>query len=187
MSKRPSLDEVLSSFAVEAHTDKETLERYMRQYPEYALQLVDLSQELARTSDDEGRLTSDEGDAIGAAWATFSKAVDAPDVFASLSAADLSRIARTLSVPRQVLTAIRERRVTFSTYPKRFLQRLADALGRAVDEVGATLSMPKVVSVRSFRSDDKPAQTGDTISFEQVLRQAGTTDELLAELLADDE
>jgi len=188
MTTRPSLEEVLSSFSVEPDPGRHTLERYMLRYPEYAPQLVDLSRELSRTlPDDESELSVEEDEVIAAAWATFTGAAGPLDVFASLAAADLSRIAQALAIPRQVVTAIKERRVTLSTFPKGFLRKLADEIGRPFEDVFSTLSLPKAAAVRSFKSDEKPVATSETIPFEQVLRQAGVTEDRLAELLRDDE
>jgi hypothetical protein len=46
--ERPSREAVLDAFAVESEPDRSTLERYLRLYPEYAAELVDLSRELSR-------------------------------------------------------------------------------------------------------------------------------------------
>ncbi|HWA18902.1 MAG TPA: hypothetical protein VG757_07870 [Devosia sp.] len=188
MTLRPSLQDVLSSFSVEPDTSRETLERYMLRYPEYAPQLIDLSQELSRTlSSYESELSQEEGEAIEAAWASFLDATTPVDVFASLGAADFSRLAQALAIPRQVLTAIKERRVTLSTFPKAFLRKLANEIGRSFEDVFSTLSLPKAAAVRSFKSDEKPVATSETVTFEEVLRQAGVPEDGLAELLRDDE
>lgn len=187
MTRRPSLDDVFSAFSVEPDNGRETLERYLRQYPEYALQLVDLSQELSRTLSEDDELSPADREVIAAAWAAFSTTPPAPDVFEGLGPADMSRIAKALALPRQVMTAIRERRITFSTFPRRFLRRLADELSRSFEEVCATLSLPKSVAARSFKSNDKPASSTQTVPFETILRQAGVQDAQLADLLSDDD
>ncbi len=188
MSPRPSLQDVLSSFSVESDTGRETLERYLLSYPEYAPQLIDLSQELSRTlMNDENELSQEEGEAIEAAWAIYLGATTPVDVFASLGVADLSRLAQALAIPRQVVTAIKERRVTLSTFPNGFLRKLADEIGRPFEDVCSTLSLPKAAAVRSFKSDEKPVATSETVPFEQVLRQAGVPEDRLAELLRDGE
>jgi hypothetical protein len=187
MTQRPSLDDVLSAFSVEPDNGRETLERYMRQYPEYVLQLVDLSQELSRTLPDDEELSSSDVEAIEAAWAAFSNTAAAPDVFATLTPIEMSRVAKALALPRQVITAIKERRITPSTFPRRFLRRLAEELGRSFEEICATLSLPKAVAARSFKSNDKPTSSSDTVAFETILRQAGVKDDQLSDLLADDD
>ena len=45
---RPSRESVLDAFAVESEPGRSTLERYLRLYPEYAGELIDLSRELSR-------------------------------------------------------------------------------------------------------------------------------------------
>ena len=44
----PSREDVLDAFAVEPNHERNTLERYLRDYPQYAAELVDLSRELSR-------------------------------------------------------------------------------------------------------------------------------------------
>jgi len=46
--ERPSLESVLDAFAVESEPDRLTLERYLRLFPEYANELIELSCELSR-------------------------------------------------------------------------------------------------------------------------------------------
>ena len=43
---KPSRQDVLDAFAVEPHTGRATLERYLRDYPELATELLDLSRML---------------------------------------------------------------------------------------------------------------------------------------------
>ena len=43
---RPSREDVLYAFAVEPTSGRETLERYLRDYPEYTTELIDLSYDL---------------------------------------------------------------------------------------------------------------------------------------------
>jgi hypothetical protein len=81
---------------------------------------VDLSRELSR--DDTALSTVDQG-LIDAAWSQHAAAVPAPtaDLFAALTVEDWRSVAQRLDVPRQVVTALRERRVSFFSISRRFL------------------------------------------------------------------
>ena len=62
---QPSREEVLDAFAVEISHDRETLERYLRQYPHFSNELVDLSRELSRPlKTDDRPMSSQEVDMI---------------------------------------------------------------------------------------------------------------------------
>jgi hypothetical protein len=64
-----SREDVLYSFAVEPDLGRETLERYMQAYPEYAAELVDLSYELSKKDYESNAPLSDEDKAlIDKAW-----------------------------------------------------------------------------------------------------------------------
>jgi hypothetical protein len=75
---RPSRESVLDAFAVENEPDRSILERYLRLYPEYARELIDLSRELSREAcDDVARLSAADRALIDAAWSQHATAVSA--------------------------------------------------------------------------------------------------------------
>ncbi len=185
--ERPSLESVLDAFSVETDAGSSTLTRYLRQYPEYADDLIDLSRELSRAlNDDDAPLSSPERAAIDVAWSRYATAI-APkiaDPFAALASDQSRALAQRLGVPRQVITALRERRVSPSSVPRRFLQRLAEAMTSSVAELEAFWAQGQVVGARSYKADEKPSAVTQ-VSFEQVLLDANvpaeTRDALLAE------
>jgi hypothetical protein len=64
-----ALDDVLDAFAVEPTPGRDTLERYLRHYPQFANELIDLSRELHREVPAETGPESAEDQArIEAAW-----------------------------------------------------------------------------------------------------------------------
>ena len=66
---RPSRESVLDAFAVESELSRSTLERYLRLYPEYAGELIDLSRELNREAcDDTAPLSAADRVLVDAAW-----------------------------------------------------------------------------------------------------------------------
>lgn len=185
---QPSKLDVLDAFAVEPDPGRETLERYLRTYPQYASELVDLSRELARQyPPDETPLSTEDQSKIDAAWLRHAAAAPAAiaDPFADLSVQELRDVAKLLDVPRQVLTAFRNRRVQLSTVPRRFLARLAEATNSSLDRLVDCLSSPRSSEfARSYKSDRKP-MASDAVSFEQVLIDAGVPEEKRARLMSE--
>lgn len=183
-----SCDQVLELFAMEPDSGGQTLQRYLREYPEYATQLVDLSQEIFRFSiQDESPLSVEDQMRIDTAWSRIQSAPSkvATDPFAELSVPKLREIAQTLNVPRQVITAFRERTVIVASVPKRFLARLADLVGSRVQDLLDTLALPPQQLARSYKADGKPNEAV-RVTFEQLLSDAGLSDEGIELLLADD-
>jgi hypothetical protein len=186
---QPSREEVLDAFAVEISYDRETLERYLRQYPRFSNELIDLSRELSRPQKIEARhMSSQEVDMIERAWLLHMplETKSTNDPLANLSIDTLRDIALKLDVPRQVVTAFRERRIAPESVPKLFLTRLADVLHCQVELLAHTLTIrPSVALSRSYKADGKPT-SGSVVSFEQLLIDAGVPEEKRTALLADD-
>lgn len=184
----PSKHDVLDAFAVEPDPGRETLERYLRTYPQYASELVELSRELTRRyPPDETPLSAEDQAKIDAAWLRHAAAAPAAiaDPFAALSVQELRGVAKRLDVPRQVLTAFRNRRVQLSTVPRRFLARLAEATNSSLDQLVDALSSPRSSEfARSYKSDQKPTAS-DAVNFEQVLIDAGVPEEKRAQLMSE--
>lgn len=185
---QPSKHDVLDAFAVEPDPGRETLERYLRTYPQYASELVDLSRELAlRYPPDEAPPSAEDQAKIDAAWVRHAAAAPAAiaDPFAALSVQELRDAAERLDVPRQVVTAIRNRRVRLSTVPRRFLARLAEAINSSLDQLVGALSSPwSPEFARSYKSDRKPVPS-EAVSFEQALIDAGVPEDKRAQLMSE--
>lgn len=184
---RPSREDVLDAFAVEAVPDRATLESYLQLYPEYAAELVDLSRELDRERHEEmGPLTADDSKLLDAAWAQHATALPtaAADPFAALTADDWRAVAQRMDVPRQVVTALRERRVLLTSIPRRFFRMFADAIGSTIEQLDASWGSSQLAAARSYKADKKPA-VGGQVTLEQVLIDAGVPTEKRARLLAE--
>lgn len=185
----PSLEDVLAAFAVEQDADRTTLERYLRKYPQFAEDLVDLSQQLSRVILDESKTLSTEEQAlIDAGWKRLSEASPAPaaDPLATLSVHGLRALAQALDVPRQIITNFRERKVVISSVPRRFITRFAAAVNVPIDQLMDAWSSdtPTATYARSYKSDGKP--TAQQVTFEQILIDAGLSPSRRAELLSED-
>lgn len=186
-AERPSRESVLDAFAVEREPGRSTLERYLRLYPEYAAELVELSLALNRqVRDDTAPLSATDQALIDAAWARHSTAIPAPtsDPFAALTVDDWRAVAHRLDVPRQVATALRERRISFGSIPQRLLGRLAEAVSTSVAQLESSWGPPRLAAGRSYKADGKPT-VGDQVTFEQALIDAGVPAEKRARLLAE--
>lgn len=185
--ERPSRESVLDAFAVESEPGRSTLERYLRFYPEYAGELIDLSRELTcKAYDDAAPLSGANQALIDAAWSRHAAASPAVavDPFAALTVDDWRAVARELDVPRQVVTALRERRVSLPSIPQWFLQRFAEAARSSVAQLEASWGPGQLAATRSYKADAKPA-TGEQVTFEQVLIDAGVPADKRARLLAE--
>lgn len=186
-AERPSRESVLDAFAVESEPGRLTLESYLRLYPEYAGELIDLSRELSREAcEDATPLSAADQALINAAWLQHAKAIPAAatDPFAALTVNDWRAVAQVLDVPRQVVTALRERRVSLVSIPRRFLVMLAEAMRSSVAQLESSWEPAPLLGARSYKADSKPA-VGEQVAFEQVLIDAGVPAEKRARLLAE--
>lgn len=183
-SERPSRESVLDAFAVESEPGRPTLERYLRLYPEYGEELVDLAREMSRkVFDDRAPLSAADQALIDAAWARHAAAMPAAasDPLAALTVDDWRLVAQRLDVPRQVVTALRERRVSVVSIPRRFLQSFAEAVRSSVAQLEELWDVAQPKEARSYKADSKPV-VGEQVTFEQVLIEAGVSAEKRARL-----
>lgn len=161
--ERPSRESVLDAFAVESEPGRSTLERYLRLYPEYAAELVDFSRELSReTSEDVAPLSIADQALIDAAWLQHAAAVPTAtaDPFAALTVDEWRTVAHVLDLPRQVVTALRERRISLASIPRRFLAKLAEAMRSSVAQLESSWGSAQLAGTRSYKADGKPAAGG---------------------------
>lgn len=186
-ASQPQCEEVLSAFAVEPRHDSETLQRYLKTYPHYAVQIASLSHELSREIE-KAALSERDKAAITTAWKKHATAISVrpDDVFASIPLLKLREVAVTLGIPHQVIAAFKEHKVIVATIPKRFLARLSAAIGKTVEEVTAALAFSEAPAcARSHKSDEKPKAVAP-VSFENLLIEADIPADKRAELMSDD-
>jgi hypothetical protein len=183
------LEDVLDAFAVEPSPGRETLERYLRRYPQFAPALIDLSRELHREPPQENAAeTAEDHVRIEAAWRQHRDAAvpqSSSDPFAALSTHELRALAQSLDVPRQVITAFRDGKVILSSVPRWFLAKLAAGVNRSLDTFLPALPATAVLATaRSHKSDVKPSDR-EAVTFERILIDAGVPEEKRARLLAE--
>lgn len=185
----PSLNDVLEAYAIEADNDNATLERYLRDYPQYTAELVELSRELDCPLDvNTTPLDAADNARIAKAWAQFTSTNDPTVATSSAPAWDpvkMKAAASAFGVPRQIISAFREGRVILESVPRHFLERLAEILGATCEALEISLSRPPDLAVsRNYKADEKPKDP-QRITFEQLLIDACVTPEKRAELLAE--
>lgn len=179
-------EDVFNSFAVEPQQDRATLEKYLRKFPQFALELAQLSHELSSTSEESRVLTEADRTAINQAWKQYSSSTAGivAKLFENLSVPQLRELAAFLDVPRQILTAFRERRVIVSSIPQGFLARLADRLNANVEDLKLALVATSDLGLaKCHKSDEKPTAS-EPATFEQLLIDAEVPPEKRAKLLS---
>ena len=180
----PSRQEVLEWFAMEQTRDGEVLRRYLREYPQYAEDLVDLSLEIFQLElHDERELSETDKARIHSAWLALQSSLQASvvDPLAKLPVDRLRELSQTLQLPRQVILALSERTVIPSTLPGAFVGRLSDLLGASTQTLMQAFALPQQSFARAFKADTKP-KAPEQIPFEQVLREAGVSEEQIRQL-----
>jgi hypothetical protein len=185
---QPSREDVLYAFAVGSHSGRD-LEQYLRDYPQYAAELIDLSHDLSRdVCEDEMPLSDKDLALIDKAWLQHVAAVpqEGIDPFATLSVAEQREVAQRLDVPRQVIIAFLEHRVEPTSVPPPFLERLAAALNSTVEILKNAFALPpKPDLARSYKADARPDDHAQ-VTFEQILLEADVPSDKRALLMADE-
>ena len=181
------LDEVLESFMLEEVIDLATLNRYVNEYPQFATELIDLSREVScMKGKPDYELTESDELLVREAWAAYSSTTPAAkaDPLARLQPMELNKLASALQLPRQVLAALRERRVIVASMSAKFLDTLAKELRCSLSVLIEILSSPPAAEpAGSHKSDVKP-QVAEKVDFARVLQDAGVDPSRVAELVA---
>ncbi|MDO9596228.1 MAG: hypothetical protein Q7J47_00770 [Azoarcus sp.] len=183
-------ESVLMAFSMEPSHGRETLERYIREYPQHATALIDCSIDLLHeppADDVSATVVSDS--AVAKAWQRFERAAQQPNAevanpFAKLNQTGFKSLARSLDVSNLFLMRVRDRAISAATIPARFVEKLASELGATAHAVGAYLQGPPgMVSGHAFRSSVKPS-VGEQITFDQAVATSQLTPEQQATLKA---
>jgi hypothetical protein len=182
MIDRRLAEDVLYAFSVEPKHDRQTLENYLRRYPELAEELIDLSHELRLVAE----LGESEVPTDAPVTATAEAAERQPEnLFNDFKGATFAALANSLNIPRSILVAFRDRLVVPASIPVRFLNRLSNAIGASVDAVRAYLEQPPTVAAAlSFKADQKPS-VPDQVTFSELVRNTRLTESQEAELRQD--
>lgn len=188
-NSQPSREEVLYAFAIEPTSGRDILEQYLRDFPEYAAELIDLSYELScEVRQNEMPLSDEDQALIDNAWQRHVEAAptEMTDPFVALTTTEQRNLAQSLDVPRQVITAFRERRVELTSVPSLFLERLAAEMNSTVEILKTTLALPPEPGLtRSYKADSKP-KAPTSVTFEQLLIEANVPPAKRALLMTDE-
>ncbi len=183
---QPELEDVLEAFMFDAN-EQGALARYLSDYPQYKAELLDLAHQMTSVEPDELPTIGEPcKEAIRKGWDKLSAAWPAVDrnLFADLSPVDYGRVAKELSVPRQVLAGIRDGRVHVPSIPSGFMRLLADALRGSMEELTSSIGGRPVLA-RSYKSEQRP-EVRAAITFEQALIDARVPEEERKRLLSAD-
>jgi hypothetical protein len=193
MNKSETRDDILYAFSVEPNHDRATLESYLRQYPELAEDLIDLSHEL-RLSLTIGRMDASMLPDVKAkeAWEALisCKPAGTPkktqiSLYSNLKGPALVELANKLNIPRSLVTALRDRLAEPASIPMRFISRLSAASGSSIKAIQQHLALPPVTSqALQFKSDSKPENQGQ-VSFRKLVDDTTMTDDQRQTLLGD--
>lgn len=181
---------VLMAFALEPSHSRETLERYVKEYPQHALALIDCSIDILRENamPNAAEAAVPES-AVNKAWERFERAVQQPEAelvnpFARLTTSALKALAKRMDVSNLFVLRLRDRLIIAGTVPSRFVERLAAELGATATAVRTYLEEPPgVASGGPFRSGEKPAAS-DMLTFEQAISTSQLSLEQQASLRA---
>lgn len=178
----PNEEEVLLAFAVEPTHDRKTLERYLSEFPEHSIALVDCSIELMLDSTRSDNVVESTEDTIEHAWQRFQAIMSVDDdaqlinPFAKLNSTAFKSLAKRLDITNLLLVRLRDRAIEPMTIPIRFIQKLAAELEVTVDAVLAFLNgSPSMISNHSFRSSVKPMVTNQ-ITFQEAIETSQLTE-----------
>jgi hypothetical protein len=180
------LEEVLLAFSVEPFHDRTTLERYLKDYPQFAEDLVDMSHELRIGGGGVSDTVEDE--------ATFQRALKqfvsatarvpgtAANPFDAFRGPAFAQLADTLRVPRSILIAFRDRLVIESSVPSAFAARVARSARTTVADLMAHLQQPPVLAATAnYKADQKPSASGK-VTLDALLDASGVTPEQKADI-----
>lgn len=182
-----SRDDVLYAFAMDHETGGSSpLARYLKDYPQFAIDLVEFSRELSREVSDEP-LDAEE---LAYLDGKMGRLRESAVTLSNLQAAPtrlFTEAATALGLPLQVGLALRERRIEVASLPGRLLEKLAQALHASATTVHSFLSMPAQVStLRANKSNNKPGPALK-VPLERLLADAGMDEARITALLHGDE
>jgi hypothetical protein len=191
MNSQSERETVLYAFAIEPVHDRATLDRYLALHPELTEDLIDLSAEL-RLNEALGATPQNDFPDAGAkdAWAEFlnarpakSAASSTVNLLAQYEGPAFVALAKSLNVPRSILTALRDGLVVPASIPSGFLRRLAAAVAVELDTLRASLVREsEVPTALAFKSDTKPAAQRQ-MTFRELVHNTPMTDEQRTSLL----
>ncbi len=182
MSHDETQENVLYAFAIEASHNRETLDRYLKNYPQLANELIDLSSELRlQANSPQPSATPIDDPGFEDAWATFSSilpdTIPVANPFANFRGQEFVQLCASLLLPRSVVVALRDRLLEPASIPARLVSAIARLTDVENDAVRQYFAQPATTPMTvEFKANKKPAETERT-SFEQLMEGTELTEE----------
>lgn len=185
--------------------DADLLDEYVRQFPQYADELVDFAVSLALDApqDEAPTHAADPlhvSPAVSRAMSSFHNHLHATrqvqatptqnsapqavvNPFLALSRDALRALAVQLGANALFVVRLRDRQIAPDTFTKGFLRLLAEKLGASVDDVVAHLFAPASTAAPQFLKADGKPEPADQQSFDEAVKASGLTPEQEQRLL----
>lgn len=179
-------DDVLRAFAMDFEPGTGVLQRYLAQYPEHSVALIDLSMELMREVDEDGPPGATEFDLVAAGMSRLRENVVTLEALQAAPAKMFTEAIEMLALPLQVGLAFRERRIDVSTLPQRMAAKMAEALKTSTETLFSYLALPAIAPIARARKSTVRSTAPEKVSFERVLRDAGLDDPRISDLLREE-
>lgn len=179
-------DDIMRAFAMDFDPGAHVLQRYLAQYPEHSVALIDLSIELIREFEDDRLPSAEEFDFVTAGMARLWESAITLEELQTAPAKTFTEAFDLLILPMQVALAFRERRIDVATLPQRVVAKVAEALTTSTETLLSYLMLPAMAPVtRAKKSTIRPIAP-EKVSFERVLRDAGLDDQSISKLLCEE-
>ncbi|MBN3769267.1 MULTISPECIES: hypothetical protein [unclassified Burkholderia] len=183
------IEEVLLQFAAERELPTaDQLSHYIQAFPQYKDDLIDFAASLVNDTFSEEPAESDATRAVASrAVSRFHnlrfeqeraqvgrapKKVENP--IAPLSRTDFGRLVEALGLPKQVVTKLRDRKISFPTIPNGLIDALTRNLQVAREvTVSHLMARPEVARLATSSCTSSGATSNKQESFDEALRHAG--------------
>lgn len=179
-------DAVLRAFAMDFEPGAGVLQRYIAQYPEHSIALIDLSRELTREFDDDLPPGAAEFDLVAAGMARLRENTITLEALQAAPAKVFTEAFELLALPMQVGLAFRERRIAVATLPQRLAAKVAEALKTSTETLLSYLVLPAMAPAARARKSTVRPTAPEKVSLERVLRDAGLDEQSISNLLREE-
>lgn len=177
-----TIEDALEAFATEFATNPHVLSDYLAKYPQFAIELVDLSRELSYMAILQTDSSRDNPEYLKASLNKFQTIQTQLDGLQSAPDSFFKNISKQFNIPFSIMLSIRERRVEPSTISDQLVELFANVLNTTVQEFRSYLSLPTNVALKSNKSDRKPI-IASKVPFDEILKDAALSQQELVKLL----
>lgn len=182
----PTLKEVLGYFAAEENHDKATLDRYLREFPQYRTELIDAAFELnSPESEDTSPLSAADLQRIERYQKQFIKvsAPKAADLLSSITASAQHQAMKLLDLPLIVISDILDRRVILGTIPAGFLKRFIAAIGLGEADFRRSYDETAIGDLACNYSSEVKPKAAAQVEFIAFLADSGVSHDRIQQII----